>query len=100
MAEQVNYSNQPGNQPGLYRHPDTGTELVVTQHPKWGGSMADGVVAQGYVYVGPAPVETKQADVQPKSAADLRAELKEAEEREGLDKPHETAKEDHKKGNK
>jgi hypothetical protein len=48
------------NRAGLYRHPDTGAEVFVKRHPKLGSAMADGVVAQGYVWV---------SDKQPKELA-------------------------------
>ena len=56
---EVNGDGRPGNKPGLYRHPESGAEVIVTHHPKLGAAMADGVVQVGYKYVGPAPSETK-----------------------------------------
>ena len=49
------------NKPGLYRHEQSGAEVIVKQHPKLGSAQADGAVAVGYTYVGPAPVEAEQA---------------------------------------
>lgn len=58
MAE-INGNGKAGNLPGLYRHPESGAEIVVTAHEKFGNSQADGAVQVGFRYVGPAPVETK-----------------------------------------
>lgn len=55
-----NGDGRKGNLPGLYRHPESGAEVVVTHHDKLGSAMADGVVQVGYKYVGPAPKETVQ----------------------------------------
>lgn len=52
------------NEEGLYRHPETGNEVVIEHHPKFGSAMADGFVAAGYVYVGPKP--NKEAKVETK----------------------------------
>lgn len=54
-----NGDGRPGNKPGLYRHPESGAEVVVSHHPKLGAAMADGVVQVGYKYVGPAPKATE-----------------------------------------
>lgn len=55
------------NKPGLYRHPESGAEIVVTHHPKLGSAMADGVVQVGYKWVGPA--ETAKPSAEPKVEA-------------------------------
>ncbi len=52
-------SSKVKNPAGLYRHPESGKELVARQHPKFGSAMADGFVAVGYKFVGEAPVEVK-----------------------------------------
>src|SRR5690349_11083026 len=87
---QENSNNK--NPAGLYRHPETGAEVVARYHPKFGTPQADGLVRVGYVYVGPAPEERRTGDAdsepeQPKTAAQLRQELTEAEAREAGDKP-------------
>lgn len=53
------------NQPGLYRHPESGAELVAEWDPITGSAQADGYVRVGFVYVGPKPeakVESKKED--------------------------------------
>lgn len=50
----VETSNQK-NLPGVYKHPETGVELIARQHPKFGSAQADGFVASGFVWKGPAP---------------------------------------------
>jgi hypothetical protein len=59
---ETNGSGRAVNLPGLYRHPESGKEVVVQANPKLGSAMADGVVQVGFVYVGPAPVETKPSE--------------------------------------
>ena len=61
MAE-TNGNGQKGNLPGLYRHPETGAEIVTQHDGKMGSAMSDGAVQVGFKYVGPAPkTETKVA---------------------------------------
>jgi hypothetical protein len=62
---EVNGESRAANKPGLYRHPESGAEVVVTHHPKLGSAMADGVVQVGYKWVGPAP--TTKASAEPKA---------------------------------
>ena len=57
MAE-VNGNGKAGNLPGLYKHKETGAEIVTQHDGKLGSAMSDGAVQAGFVYVGPAP-ETK-----------------------------------------
>jgi hypothetical protein len=96
MAEQTNHGNTPGNRPGLYRHPKSGAEIFVTHHPKFGSAQADGAVAQGYEWVSDedtlqtsvaeeSSVDTESSHA-PKSVAELREELAEAEHRELTEK--------------
>lgn len=61
-----NGNRKPANPAGLYRHPESGAEVIVQATPKYGSPMADGVVRVGYVYVGPAPV-VKEAEKSPKT---------------------------------
>lgn len=56
-AAETNGTGKTLNKPGLYRHPKSGAEVIVTHHPKLGSAMADGVVQVGYEWVGPAPKE-------------------------------------------
>lgn len=58
MAE-VNGNGKAVNLPGLYRHPETGAEIVTQHDGKLGSAMSDGAVQVGFRYVGPAPVETE-----------------------------------------
>lgn len=58
MAE-TNGNGTRGNLPGLYRHPESGAEIVTQHDGKLGSAMSDGAVQVGFKYVGPAPVETK-----------------------------------------
>lgn len=63
MAES-NGNGKTGNLPGLYRHPESGAELVTQHDGKLGSAQSDGAVQVGFVYVGPAPKEeTKVAPV-------------------------------------
>lgn len=45
------------NEAGVYKHPETGVEVVARPHPKFGNAQADGFVNAGFVYVGPAPAK-------------------------------------------
>lgn len=44
----------PTNRPGVYRHRDTGAELIAGRE-----QHADAFVRQNYEYVGPAPARNK-----------------------------------------
>ncbi len=57
MSVETNGTGLTGNLPGLYRHPESGAEIVVTRDARLGSAMADGAVQTGFRYVGPAPVE-------------------------------------------
>lgn len=88
---------RPTAKAGLYRHKETGAEVIATETEKFGNPQGDAYVRLGFEYVGPV---TKKADVAAvnaipdphaapiastqgvKSAAELRAELAEAEARE------------------
>lgn len=60
MAQtEINGGGKPKNLPGLYRHKESGAEIVITDNPGIGSSKADGAVQVGFEYVGPAPEETK-----------------------------------------
>jgi hypothetical protein len=62
MSE-TNGNGKTGNLPGLYRHPETGSEIVTQHDGKLGSAMSDGAVQVGFKYVGPAPKEAKVAPV-------------------------------------
>jgi len=55
-------SSNQNNLPGLYRHPESGAELIAEFDPITGSAQADGYVRVGYVYVGEKPdkVEDKK----------------------------------------
>lgn len=60
-------TSKRSNPEGLYRHSETGKEVVIKNHPKFGSAMADGFVAVGYQFVGPAEIapakkETKKEE--------------------------------------
>jgi hypothetical protein len=63
---ETNGEGRPANAPGVYRHKETGKELIARRHRKFGDSQADGFVQAGYEWVGPEPKvtkETKQPEV-------------------------------------
>lgn len=62
MAESVRETSKVTNPEGLYRHPETGKEVVVKTHPKFGTAQADGVKRVGFVHVGPAPKKEEQEE--------------------------------------
>lgn len=67
MADkESNGDGRPANEPGVYRHPETGKELIARRHRKFGDAQADGFVQVGYKWVGPVPKESEQ---NPKSEA-------------------------------
>jgi hypothetical protein len=77
MAESVRETSSNKNQAGLYRHPETGAEVVVDNHAKFGTTKADGFVRVGYQYVGPAPEkEDKQTQEEPKVEMPTKEEPK------------------------
>ena len=60
MADKENNGDgRPANEPGVYKHPETGKELIARRHRKFGDAQADGYVQVGYKWVGPIPVEKK-----------------------------------------
>ena len=69
MAQAETSGNGKNNLPGLYRHPESGAEVIVQANPGIGNSMADGAYQTGFRYVGPAPVETEnEPEVAPKAS--------------------------------
>ncbi len=62
---ETNGEGKSRNLPGLYRHPESGAEIIITDNPGIGSAMADGAYQTGFRYVGPAPVETKTEQVAP-----------------------------------
>lgn len=55
MAEPVQETSRQLNKPGVYKHPETGAEVVARQHPKFGNAMADGLARVGFVFDREAP---------------------------------------------
>ena len=53
--------NKPANKGGVYRHPETGTEVIAMETEKFGSPQADAYVRLGFEYVGPVEeVGTKE----------------------------------------
>lgn len=48
------------NKPGVYVHKESGAELIVRNHPKFGSAQADALVQVGFEYKGAEPKETKE----------------------------------------
>jgi hypothetical protein len=67
---ETNGDGSPTNPSGVYRHPDTGGELVFQATSKFGNPGADAAVRLGYVYAGAANKE-KVAPVTDPSAAPI-----------------------------
>lgn len=59
MAQAETNGDGKNNLPGLYRHPESGAEVIVTANPGIGNALADGAYQTGFRYVGPAPDETE-----------------------------------------
>lgn len=75
MSNTETTTNKPANLPGLYRHPESGREIVVQANPGIGSAQADGAVQVGFVYVGPAPAkETKTETPVQESVQDVAPE--------------------------
>lgn len=66
MKDETNGNGKPMNKPGLYRHPESGAEVIVSHHPKLGSAMADGVVQVGYKWVSEAPKATVKTEAKSK----------------------------------
>lgn len=66
MNNENNGDGRPFNKPGLYRHPESGAEVIVTHDPKLGSAMADGVVQVGYKWVSDAPKAEAPAEAKSK----------------------------------
>ncbi len=62
MAAETNGDGTPINASGVYRHPDTKQELVFQATGKFGNPGADAAVRLGFVYVGPAKLEDRNAN--------------------------------------
>jgi len=96
MTNEKQGDGRATNPGGLYRHKETGEELVAIETSKFGNPQADAYVRLGFERVGPVPKETP-AQVDPhaapaatpmgvKTVAELRSELAEAEKREAEQK--------------
>lgn len=60
MADQeINGDGRPVNKPGVYKHPESGAELIARRHRKFGDVQADGYVQVGYVWDRPEPKAKK-----------------------------------------
>lgn len=71
MDNEINGDGRAYNKPGLYRHPESGAEVITRHDAKLGSAMSDAVVQVGFKYVGEAPVETKT-----ETKTDAKAEVK------------------------
>lgn len=70
MADQeINGDGRPVNKPGVYKHPESGAELIARRHRKFGDVQADGYVQVGYVWDRPEPKVTKAAKPAPEVKA-------------------------------
>lgn len=94
-TSETNGDGRAINPSGVYRHPDTGQELVTQATAKFGNPQADAIVRMGFVYVGPL---SEKSDLQPaadpgaaplantspdlKTVAELESDLAAAKERE------------------
>jgi hypothetical protein len=84
---ETNSDGQAVNPSGVYRHPDSGEELVFQATGKFGNPGADAAVRLGFVYLGEADPEKVESFVDPsvgptaetsstlKSVAELETEL-------------------------
>lgn len=89
---ETNGDGTPGSPAGVYRHKETGEELVLSATSRLGNPQAAAAERLGFEYVGPTPANIKQPvdphytapATQPseKSVAELEAELQAAKERE------------------
>lgn len=61
-TNETNGDGRAANPSGVYRHPDTGEELVTQATSKLGNPQADAIVRLGFVYVGPAKLKEANAD--------------------------------------
>lgn len=95
MAVEKNGTNVREQPAGVYRHPDTGEEIVAHATSKFGNPQAAAFMRLGFVYVGPLsakselklskdPSRKALASTEPsnKSVQELEAELARAKERE------------------
>lgn len=102
-GETAETSDNPGPTAGLYRHPETGKEVITLSDPLFGESQSEGIVRLGFVRVGDAPegsiktiieqnqnsriynsntVESDKARLDQLELAELRREKREREEAE------------------
>ena len=95
MATETNLNKVQEAKGGVYRHPDTGEEIVSQATSKFGNPQAAAYMRLGFVYVGPVsansgieaakdPSRKPLADTSPsnKTVSELEAELSRAKERE------------------
>ena len=79
---------------GFYRHKDTGVVVELVNDPDLGSPLTNAYIQAGFEYVGDTAPDPKAgalypdtSGVAPKTAAELRKELEEAEARERAVKP-------------
>lgn len=68
QKEEVMGDGRPVNLPGLYRHEESGTEIITTSDPNDGRIQADALVQVGYKRVGdiPTKINTVKSDPEDK----------------------------------
>jgi hypothetical protein len=69
---------------GLYRHPDTGAELVTKFDPLFGDAQSEGVARVGFVRVGDAPTDYEVTLPQINASAKSENTTNESETVKGL----------------
>lgn len=94
MAQESNGDSRAILPSGVYRHPDTGEELVTQATANFGNPQADAITRLGFQYVGPADATKLNPSVDPsagplantdttyRSVGELEADLQAAKERE------------------
>lgn len=71
---------RPQRPAGLYRHPETGEEVITKFHPTFGSAQADAVVRVGFVFIRPV----QDGDVVQMSRAPLKRDDSDSDEMRGL----------------
>lgn len=62
---EVNGNKKPLNKPGVYVHKESGAELLVRSHPKFGSAQADALVRVGYEFKSEAPKKATKEKTAP-----------------------------------
>ncbi|MFE7720099.1 hypothetical protein ACFU44_13780 [Nocardia rhizosphaerihabitans] len=87
-SEAGQFPYQGENESGWYRQEQTGAIVELINDPALGTPLSNAFIKAGYVFAGKTREEAEAVGaVVPKSAAELRKELEEAEARERAEKP-------------